>query len=266
MFRWFQGEPPEHSRSQTAPALTRSTAGIEGNRPAGNVHHNSIRETNLKIAEAASCLCLTLALCVFPLTTPAQVPTRRSGVRQLEPNVLAPHLYTNRLKLKLTLINLPGADEPGSYWEASYEIYFISEADFRKAREGAPRGGWNPTPADFPGRILLGRGKLRRTSLRTISDRTYLSRAVALKAKVPSKSRTKFATILTSYSIKIFDARLKRDIYRSGTFAATPFVDGDAAGGNEVARTMLYANFHVSPTGFLSYSQWARDPKSTNWP
>lgn len=218
----------------------------------------------MKIMKAMLRLCLMLALCAF-FPTPAQGQGRSVDARKIEPDVYAPRLYTDRLKIKMMLINLPGADTPGSFWEASYQIFFISEANLKKAFAKAPSGGWNPTPADFPGRVLLGEGKLKQTNLRTISDRTHLSRAIPLKAKVPDKLRTKNATILTSYSVKIFDARLNSNFYRSGTFAAPPFIDDQTAGGKETARTMLHANFYITPGGKMFYSQKPRNPESTTW-
>lgn len=220
----------------------------------------------LKFIKAASCLGLALALCSSPLAAPVLGQGRRTNVRKLEPNVYAPHLYTNRLKLKMTLINLPGADEPGSYWEASYQVFFISESNYQNALRGAPRGGWNPTPENFPGRVLLGEGRLRRNSLRTLTERTYLSRAFPFRSRVADGARTKYGTILTSYSVKIFDSRLKSNIYRSGTFVTRPFTGDAAAGEAEAARTMLYANFYVGPGGQLSYSQWPRNSEATTWP
>lgn len=211
-------------------------------------------------------LCQALALGVFFLTAPVQGQTARTSVRKIEPNVHAPHLYTDRIKLKLTLINLPGAEDAKSYWEASYQIFFISEANFSRVLKAAPIGGWNPTPENFPGRILLGEGRLRRTSLRTLGNRTYLSKPLVLKAKVPDQARTKYARILTSYSVKIFDGRLKSNIIRSGVFMTNPFT-GDASAGEPMeARKMLYANFYVGPTGQLSYSQRPRNSEDTNWP
>jgi hypothetical protein len=186
--------------------------------------------------------------------------------RRMEPNVYAPNLYADHLKLKLTLINLPGAGERNSSWEVSYQLYFIPESAYMKALKRAPQGGWNPTLADFPEHILLGRQHLKRASLYTLSDRTFLSRAIPLKAKVPDKQRTKFATILTSYTVKIFDARLKSTIYRTGLFVAQPFTSDSETGGKEVARTLLYANFYVNPDGQLFYSQRPRNSESTTWP
>lgn len=238
---------------------------VRKHRPPETFTHMS-REKRLQIIKPAICLCLTLAFGAFAATPPAHGQTQSKTLRRVEPNVHAPQLYADRIKIKMTLINLPGAEEPGSYWEASYQIFFISESNLKKKLENAPEGGWNPTPADFSGRILLGEGKLKRTSLHTLPERTYVSKAIPLKMKVPDKSRTKYASILTSYSVKIYDARLKSNIYRSGTFVAKPFTDTPAAGGNEAARTLLHANFYVSPNGHLFYSQRPRDSASTTWP
>lgn len=177
----------------------------------------------------------------------------------MEPNVYAPDLYADRVRLQMTLIDLPGAAQQGSSWEASYQVYFVSEADFMKALGHAPAGNWNPTPEDFPGRILIGRGHLKRTRLGTLPERTYLSNAFPLKARVPDRLRTKFATLLTSYTVKIFDARLASSTYRTGTFATQPFVDE----GGAVARRLIYANFLVSPGGELFYSQLPRNSAGT---
>lgn len=206
-------------------------------------------------------------LCVFSFSAvPQGQTTARTNFRRLEPNVYAPDLYADRVQLQMTLIDLPGAAQQGSYWETSYQVYFVSEADFMNAMRGAPAGGWNPTPADFPGRILLGRGRLKRTSLGTLPERTYLSGAFPLKARVPDRLRTKFATLLTSYTVKIFDARLASSTYRTGTFATRPFVDEAASGGRAVARRLLYANFYVTPGGELFYSQQPRNSARTTWP
>lgn len=219
-----------------------------------------------KIIKAALRLCLPFLLCTVSLNSSVQAQTRSKSFRKTEPNVHAPELYANRIKIKLSLVDLPGAVESESYWEVSYQIYFISEASLQAAIKNVPTGGWNPTPADFPGRILLGQDTFRRNRLRTLADRTYLSKAIPLKAKVPDKMRTKFATILTSYSVKIFDARLQSNIYKAGTFAGQPFTEDPAAGGREIARTLLYANFYVNPKGRLFYSQRPRNSDSTTWP
>jgi hypothetical protein len=220
---------------------------------------------SFKIIKAALRLSMPLLLCAVSLNSSAQAQTRSKSYRKIEPNVYAPDLYADRIKIKLSLVDLPGAVESKSYWEASYQIFFISEANLQAALKNAPAGGWNPTPADFPGRILLGQGTFRRNRLRTLTDRTYLSRAIPLKVRVPDKLRTKFATILTSYSVKIFDARLKSNIYKAGTFATQPFMDDPASGGNETARSLLYANFYVSSNGHLFYSQKPRNSENTTW-
>jgi hypothetical protein len=217
-----------------------------------------------KLTKAAPWLCLLLALCSLPSGSTAHAQAPSTGFKEIEPNVHAPQFYSDRLNLKMTLVNLPGADEPGSSWEASYQIFFVSEADFKKVLNARPAGGWNPTPADFPRRLMLGQGTFKRTSLRTLPDRSYLSGNIPLKMKVADKDRTKYAVLLTSYSVKVFDARLKSSVYRSGVFITRPFVE--EAGGGETARRLLYANFFVNPDGRLFYSQRPRNSEATSWP
>lgn len=219
---------------------------------------------HLKLTKAAPWLCLVFALCSFHSGSSARAQEPSTGFKEIEPNVHAPQFYSDHLNLKVTLVNLPGADEPGSSWEASYQVFFIAEADFKKVLSGRPPGGWNPTPADFPTRLMLGQGTFKRTSLQTLPDRSYLSSNIPLKMKVANKYRTKYAVILTSYSVKIFDARLKSSVYRSGVFVARPFVE--EAGGAGAARKLLYANFFVNPEGRLFYSQRPRNSEATTWP
>jgi hypothetical protein len=220
---------------------------------------------HLKITKAAAAwLCLLFALCSFAPGSSARAQAPSTGFKEIEPNVHAPQFYSDHLNLKMTLVNLPGAGEPGSSWEASYQIFFIAEADFKRAIAGRPPGGWNPTPADFPTRLMLGQGTFKRASLQTLPDRSYLSSNIPLKMKVADRDRTKYAVIMTSYSVKIFDARLKTSVYRSGVFIARPFVE--EAGGGESARRLLHANFFVNPEGRLFYSQRPRNSEATTWP
>lgn len=220
---------------------------------------------------------LVLTACAFtPLpTTKAQGQrSRATTFRRFEPNVYAPDLYADRLKLKLTLINLPGAGEAGSYWEVSYRIFFISEAEVQAVTEEtrkrqAPNGGsfsWNPNPSMFPGKILLAQGSFKRTSLATLTDRTYIQDRIPFKSKIPDKQRTKFATLMTSFSVKLYDARLKTPVYESSAWQTNPFEDDAAQPDKAAPRQMLYANFFLSPQGQLFKSQWPRHGDSTSWP
>ena len=96
--------------------------------------------------------------------------------------------------------------------------YFVPEDKYYEALKGFPRGGSNPTPEQFPGRILLAEGHKKKTRLGTLKERTITLTGVVFKEKVPDVQRTKFALLMTGYSVKIFDAELNTTVYNSGIF------------------------------------------------
>ncbi|MGH9766248.1 MAG: hypothetical protein ACREAB_02340 [Blastocatellia bacterium] len=129
--------------------------------------------SDLRMIKIGLLFTVCIAELVFPLSLhqvnsrlrsnkQTQKPSRIGRVRTIEPNLLAPDLYSNKLKVRISLVGLPGADEQGSYWEATYKLYFISEAEYREVlkqilKQSAPDGGavtWNPDPSLFPGKIL----------------------------------------------------------------------------------------------------------------
>lgn len=185
--------------------------------------------------------------------------TLRAGSAQYtvrENNLYAPNLYADKLAFIATLVNLPGAKKPQSSWELSYQLFFIPEAKYYEALRGFPKGGSNPTPEQFPGRILLAEGQKKKTRLSTPDERTIALDGVAFKEKVPDALRTKFAVLMTSYAVKIFDAELKTTVYESGIFLTAPYEDNEQK--QAIPRRTIYLNFAVSPDGTLNYSQLRR--------
>jgi hypothetical protein len=192
---------------------------------------------------------------------------KATSFRRFEPNVYSPELYADRLKMKFTLINLPGAEQPGSYWELSYSLYFVSEAEYVSAIKQAARTHQTALdPANFPGKILLASGSITGKRLATLKDRTRLLNGIVFKAKVPQKEQTKFGGLLTSYAVKIHDARLQSTVYDSSVWMTKPFDDDSARPGKAIPRMMIYTNFFISPKGELFKSQWPREGDNTNWP
>ena len=57
----------------------------------------------------------------------------------------------------------------------------------------------------------------------TSQQRTITLNGVPFKQKVPDAQRTKFAYLLTAYSVKIFDGQLNTTIYYSGIFLTEPY-------------------------------------------
>jgi hypothetical protein len=171
-----------------------------------------------------------------------------------EPNLPAPNLFANQLKFNATLSDLPGSSDPNSTWELVYEIYFIPEKEFYSVIERLPPGQRFLQARQFTHKILLTGGRIKKGSLSTLQARSNVQ-AMDFKARVPEKDKTKFSRLLTSYSVKIYDARLKIPIYQSGVFVTNIF---DKDPNTAVPKNDLYLNFSVSPEGRLSFNQWPK--------
>jgi hypothetical protein len=172
-----------------------------------------------------------------------------------EENVYAPHLYADTLNFTATLVDLPGANNTKSYWELSYELYFVPEDKYYEALERAPRGPSNPTIDEFPGRILLTKGHFKRTGLATLRQRTMTANGIPFKQRIRNAQRTKFAHLLTAYSLKIFDAQLNTTAYHSGVFLTEPFEADDKDQRQAAARKTIYLSFGINANGSLNRSQ-----------
>lgn len=197
------------------------------------------------------------------LAPAARAQERAAPSRVAVPNLYAPELYSEHLRVFITLVDLPGAADPASAWEMSYQLHYVSEADFLKAVKARPRGGWDPAPADFGGRVLLGEGRFRRGPLTSLGDRTFVSPPLPFRAKVADRERTKFAHLLLSFSLKVSDAGLGSTVYRAGTILNVPFERGP---GGDVARESMYLSFLIAPEGQIYASTRPRRPDSTSWP
>ena len=190
------------------------------------------------------------------------IQTKPNGFKVREENVYAPNLYADNIDFIATLVDLPGAKKKQSYWALSYQLYFIPEEKYYEALRHAPKGGSNPTPDEFPGRILLAEGHKKITRLGTLKERTINLTGVPFKQKVPDAQRTKFARLLTAYSVKIFDAELNTSVYRSGIFLTDPFEASRDDQKQAIARKAIYLNFGVMPDGTLNRSQLP--PRTSN--
>ena len=195
---------------------------------------------------------------VFGSFLPAAI-SQSGGFQVREPFVHAPDLYAENLNFVSTLVDLPGARNKQSYWELSYQLYFIPEDKYHEALGRLPRGGSNPTPEFFKGTILLAEGRKKLRRLGTLEERTINLTGVPFKKKIPDAQRTKFGVLMTAYTVKIFDAELKNTAYQTGIFLTDPFDTNDQ---KQVApRRTLYLNFSISPDGTLNYSQLERRQK-----
>lgn len=188
--------------------------------------------------------------------------TGQRGFTMREPNLYAPHFYADKIDFIATLVDLPGAKKKQSHWELSYQLYFIPEDTYYEALRRLRKSGSNPTPEQFSGRILLAEGHKRKPRLATLRDRTIVLTGVPFKQKVPDAQRTKFAYLMTGYSVKIFDAALNTTVYRSGIFLTEPFEANSDDQKQASARKTIYLSFAVNPDGVLNYSQAA--PKTSD--
>lgn len=163
------------------------------------------------------------------------------------------------------LVNLPGAAESGSYWEVSYRLYFIPEAVFAGEVERRTHGGQDAGSPQYSRQVLLAKGQFKQRNLATLKDRTYVLDRVSFKSKVPDKERTKFAVLMTVYSVKIFDARLKTTAYHSSYFVTNPFADDPTQPQKAIPRATIYTSFYLTPKGSIWGSQLPRESNDANW-
>jgi hypothetical protein len=204
------------------------------------------------IKDLLTIVCLLLC----GVLSPPALAVQTFNVRQ--PNLYAPHLYADKIELLATLDELPGAQKNSSYFELSYQLYFIPEARYHEALGRFPQGGYDPTPEEFPGRILLAAGHQKKRRLSTPQERTILLTGVNFKQKVPDVQRTKFGVLMTAYSVKIFDAGLDKTIYDSGIFLTDAYEPSPQDPKQDQPRKTLYLTFRVTPRGTLNYSQRPR--------
>lgn len=132
-------------------------------------------------------------------------------------------------------------------------MFFVPEAKYNDAVKKLPAGGSTLSPTQFPGRVLLAEGSFKRNNLSDMNNRKIVHRDIPFKSKVPGKERLKFARLLTSYSVKIYDARLNKSVYRTGGFFTRPFDQNQS--GDAVPRSFIYLNFALTPEGDLERSQ-----------
>jgi hypothetical protein len=142
--------------------------------------------------------------------------------RTITPNRPAPELYADKLSLKITLMNLPGAEALPSSWQVEYKVYFVAEQDFEKTvREMNKAGkGCELRPEHFQSKILLAEGQFSKQKLASLKERGFLRQGIPFRGKVPHELQTSFSSIMSFYSVKVFDAKLKKNIYGSDVYSA----------------------------------------------
>ncbi|HEX7331188.1 MAG TPA: hypothetical protein VF290_06795 [Pyrinomonadaceae bacterium] len=210
--------------------------------------------------------CLLFAS-VWPVGSAGQEQKMRLDGRTIPPNRMAPELYSDNLSLKVTLMNLPGAATLTSYWEVEFQVFFVPERDFGNNLKDIRKAGKSRElrPEYFPSRILLATGKFNKHKLGTLKERAFLRRGIPFRNKIPAEQQTSFSSLMSFYSVKVFDGKLKKDIYGSSVFIVPPFEDDTNASNSLIPRTDLFLNFFVAENGSLYRSNSRSASESTEW-
>src|SRR5215211_4967657 len=187
--------------------------------------------------------CLLLSS-LWPVGGAAQQPKLRIDGRMIRPNLITPELYSDKLSLKITLMNLPGAATSASYWEVEFQVFFVPEQEFEKNMKELNKAGKGRElrPEYFPGKILLATGKFNKQRLDTLKERAFV-RQIPFRNSVPPEQQTSFSSLMSFYSVRVFDRKLKKDIYGSDVFIVPPFERDINERNSFFPRTELFLNF-----------------------
>lgn len=211
-------------------------------------------------------VCLLL-LSLWPVAGAGQETKMKIDGRTITPNRIAPELYSDKLSLKITLMNLPGAATSTSYWEVEYQVYFVPEQDFRKNLSDMKKSGKGRElrPEYFPTKILLATGKFNDHSLGTLKDRAFLRQGIPFRNKIPADQQTSFSSLLSFFSVKVYDGKLKKDIYESSVFIVPPFEKDSDPTHRLSPRTELFLNFFVANDGSLYRTNNKSASETAEW-
>ena len=203
---------------------------------------------------------------LWPVGGAGQQPKMRVDGRTIKPNLIAPELYSDKLSLKITLMNLPGATTLTSHWEVEFQVFLVPEQDFGKNLKEIKKAGnaRELRPEYFPSRILLATGKFNKRRLSTLKERAFV-RQIDFRNKVPPQQQTSFSSLMSFYSVKVFDGKLKKDIYGSAVFIVPPFERDSNDRNSLLPRTELFLNFFVSEDGSLYKSNTKSASETTEW-
>lgn len=217
-------------------------------------------------------IALVFAILIFCSIQTAQAQTPQRRMTRISPNTPAPELYADKINFRTTLVNLPGAAAEGSYYQVFYEMYFVSESEYKKTLDNLMKdipeiNGMKslkdaPPKEAYSVKTLLASGSFAKKNLKTIDDRIEEKTAIPFSAKIAEKDKTQGGHILTFYTVKIFDAKLDKTVYRESAFVYKPF-EQDEKGKNTVSDS-FYLSFYVNEKGDLYTSSLKRD-KSESW-
>lgn len=175
------------------------------------------------------------------------------------PNTYTPSLYSDKINIQVMLVNLPGVKFSGSTFQGTFKTYFIPEGEIEKLAQSKGGSIDKLNSGDISNKTLLISGSFNKNSLD--KDRIYQKLEIPFKQKVPDKLRTMLGKIVTFYSIKIYDAKLKKSIYKDDSFTYFPFERDDT----NKPRKIFHLSFYVNDRGSLYTSSLPRNTSDTNW-
>lgn len=173
-------------------------------------------------------------------------------------NSYSPNLYSDKINLQIFLVNLPGVNTRGSRFQGSFEIYFVPEGEIENLT--LSKGGIidEISPNDLKNKVLLNSGNFNNTALS--SNRVFEKSNILFKSKISDKLRTMLGEVIVFYTIKIYDAKLGKEVYKDSSFIYSVY-EGDT----ETARKTIYLSFFVNENGRLYTSSLPREKTITTW-
>lgn len=174
-------------------------------------------------------------------------------------NTQAPSLYSEKINLQILLVNLPGVSDKKSNFQGTYKAYFIPEGVIENLAQSKGGAIDELIPNEISNKTLLASGNFNRILLS--SNRLFEKSSIAFKNKVNDKDRTMLGKIVVFYSVKIFDAKLNKNIYKDSSFTYFTFERDNI----NIARRTFHISFNVNENGKLYTSSLPRDKSSNSW-
>ncbi len=182
----------------------------------------------------------------------------KSTLTRTTANAYSPNLYSDKINFQILLVNLPGVEVKGSSFEGSYKTYFMPEGELEKLLQSKSGVIDEMSASDIANKTLINSGKFVKLTLN--SNRLFEKTGIFFKSKVSDSLRTMVGKIIVFYSIKIYDAKLKKTVFKDSSFMYSVY-EGDI----ETARKTICLSFFVNENGKLYTSSLLRDKKSTTW-
>ena len=178
---------------------------------------------------------------------------------RVDSNKYAPNLYSDKINIQVLLVNLPGLNTKGSNFQGSFKMYFIPEGELENFVQSKGGAIDELNESDISNKVLLGSGTFNKTLLS--SSKIYEKIGIPFKQKVSDKQRNMLGKVEVFYTVKIYDAKLKTNVYKNSSFSYSVFDRNDL----NQARNTFNLSFFVNEKGQLYTSSLPREKTSTTW-